>query len=132
MSEIESKLSNLHVRRHIGEKIKQRRKSLSLTQPELAMKLGISAHQLFKYESGVNRVSTEKLMLLSKILNVSPNFFYQGLAEFRVPGRELTLMCRNEEGKQFRLKLIDDDHIFSEIRILDQKPQSKSKRHEEN
>lgn len=119
MSLVESKQNDLTVNRHIGEKIKQRRKALNLSQIELAKHLEISAQQLHKYEKGVDRVSASKLVGLSKVLSVSPKFFYQGLEGFStLHSRGVIVVCKNKEGKKISLKLLDDDHIFSEIKVL--------------
>lgn len=59
----------------IGHKIKLRRKSLGLTQDQLARCLGLTFQQIQKYESGVNNVSICNLYKLSKILKVNVNYF---------------------------------------------------------
>lgn len=59
----------------IGYKIKLRRKSLGLTQDQLARCLGLTFQQIQKYESGVNNVSICNLYKLSKILKVNVNYF---------------------------------------------------------
>lgn len=59
----------------IGHKIKLRRKSLGLTQDQLARHLGLTFQQIQKYESGVNNVSICNLYKLSKILKVNVNYF---------------------------------------------------------
>lgn len=59
----------------IGHKIKLRRKSLGLTQDQLARYLGLTFQQIQKYESGVNNVSICNLYKLSKILKVNVNYF---------------------------------------------------------
>lgn len=131
MSLTDSKHNDLLVRRHIGEKIKQQRKSLNMNQAGVAQHLGISAQQFYKYEKGVDQIPLGKLLELSKFFQVSPDFFYQGLEGFKTSHRELTVMCKNEEGKQFSLRLIDDDHIFSEIKVIEKNPQSNQVKHEE-
>ena len=59
----------------IGHKIKLSRKSLGLTQDQLARCLGLTFQQIQKYESGVNNVSICNLYKLSKILKVNVNYF---------------------------------------------------------
>jgi len=67
------------VDRHIGSRIRLRRKVLNISQYSLSYDLGISFQQLQKYESGENRVSASRLYEISKILKTSPHFFFDGL-----------------------------------------------------
>lgn len=113
--------NSLLVRRHIGEKLKQRRTALKLRQADLAKLLRVSPQQIFKYEKGQDWVSTEKLLELSTILSVSPSFFYPKLEGFGAPHRGVIVVCKNKEGKGISLRLIDEDHIFSEIKVIEQK-----------
>jgi transcriptional regulator with XRE-family HTH domain len=52
----------------VGERIKARRNVLGLSQQELGEKLGISFQQIQKYEKGVNRVTTGRLIQLCQAL----------------------------------------------------------------
>lgn len=121
MSQTDSKQNDLFVRPiyHIDEKIRQPRKTLSMNQAKLAQHLDVPSQQIFKYEKGVDKISTEKLLELSKILTVNLNFFYMELNEFSAPQTSLVIVCKSEEGKQFSLKLLGDDHIFSEITVVE-------------
>ncbi len=62
--------------RNIGLKIKQRRLELGLTQQDLADKLGLSYQQVQKYETGLNRISAGRLSLVSKILLIRMDYFF--------------------------------------------------------
>ena len=68
-----------HIDRHIGSRVRLRRKVLNKSQYSLSHDLGISFQQLQKYESGGNRISASRLYEISKILGVSPYFFFEGL-----------------------------------------------------
>lgn len=63
----------------VGQRIKERRKSLRITQTQLAEMMDISYQQIQKYETGLNSVSLERLIQFAKLLNVSPDHFYQGI-----------------------------------------------------
>ena len=54
---------------NIGTTIKTIRKSLNMTQKELADKLNISAQQIHKYESGVDDISLNKVYQIAKIFH---------------------------------------------------------------
>ncbi|WP_413207940.1 helix-turn-helix domain-containing protein [Rhodospirillum sp. A1_3_36] len=73
------------VDRHVGHRIQQRRKSLGLTQAQLAEALGISMQQVQKYETAFNRISASRLYELSQALAVPVRFFFEGLPD---PGKQ--------------------------------------------
>lgn len=62
---------------HIGEKIKERRRELGITQERLAEKLDVSYQQVQRYEKGSNTLNTEKLQILAKCLDVPIGFFFE-------------------------------------------------------
>ena len=67
--------------RHIGQRIRRRRKMLGLTQTQVAQRIGVQFQQLQKYETGMNRVSGSRLCDLSKALMVQPSYFFEGIGE---------------------------------------------------
>lgn len=70
-----------NIDRHVGNRIRERRIMLGLSQQELAELIGVTYQQAHKYEHGINRVAAGRLYLLSKVLNVTVEFFFQGLDE---------------------------------------------------
>lgn len=64
---------------HVGWRIRQRRRSLGLSQTALANQLGLTFQQVQKYERGFNRVSASKLYEIAKILSVPLADFFEGL-----------------------------------------------------
>ncbi|WP_413207372.1 helix-turn-helix domain-containing protein [Rhodospirillum sp. A1_3_36] len=80
------------VDRHVGHRIQQRRKSLGLTQTQLAEALGISMQQVQKYETAFNRISASRLYELSQALAVPVRFFFEGLPD---PGKQDPARPRN-------------------------------------
>jgi transcriptional regulator with XRE-family HTH domain len=69
------------VDRHVGLRIRMRRKELGLSQDKLAEALGITFQQIQKYERGSNRVSASKLWETARALQAPINYFYEGLPE---------------------------------------------------
>ena len=63
----------------VGERLRQRRTFLGLTQQQLAKHIDISYQQLQKYEKGKNRISASKLFIFSQLLNVEVSYFYDGI-----------------------------------------------------
>jgi CheY-like chemotaxis protein len=68
----------INLNEYIGKKIKDRRQRLGMSLENLSQKLGVSIHQVTKYESGINRVPVETLYKLKIIFEVSFNFFFEG------------------------------------------------------
>jgi transcriptional regulator with XRE-family HTH domain len=66
---------------HVGQRIRQRRIMLGMTQQQLAREVGITYQQAHKYESGINRVSAGRLYQIAQVLQVDPNYFYENLRE---------------------------------------------------
>ncbi len=64
---------------HVGERIKLRRKLLGLSQQQMAKKLGLTFQQIQKYEKGLNRVGASRLWDISRVLNVSMDFFFSDM-----------------------------------------------------
>ncbi len=55
----------------IGARMRARRRQLSLSQSDLADRLGVSFQQVQKYERGANRVAATTLLSAALALNVS-------------------------------------------------------------
>ncbi len=64
---------------YIGDKLRQRRKKLNLSQDDLARMLGISNQQIHKYEAGINKLSASLLFTCAKLLHVPITYFFEGM-----------------------------------------------------
>lgn len=64
---------------HVGQRIRDRRKQLGISQERLARSLGLTFQQIQKYEKGVNRVSASKLWDAATILECQIGDFFSGL-----------------------------------------------------
>ena len=64
---------------HVGERIRERRTMMGLTQEHLAQALDISYQQVQKYETGANRVSAGRLYEIAKRLEVDVAYFFENL-----------------------------------------------------
>ena len=69
--------------RHVGLRIRMRRKELGVSQEKLAESIGLTFQQVQKYERAANRVSASKLWEMARALNTSVAYFYEGLGEGR-------------------------------------------------
>ena len=65
---------------HVGERLRQRRQALGMSQSRLADALGLSVQQLRKYESGASTIAASRLLAVSRLLGVSPGYFFDGPA----------------------------------------------------
>jgi transcriptional regulator with XRE-family HTH domain len=74
------------VDRHVGMRIRMRRKELGISQERLAGAVGITFQQIQKYERAANRVSASKLWELAQALGISIAYFYDGLTEMEADG----------------------------------------------
>ncbi len=72
----------------MGERIRERRAILGLTQEQLAAALTISYQQVQKYETGANRVSAGRLYEIAQCLETDVSYFFKGLKDS--PGRAET------------------------------------------
>lgn len=68
---------------HVGQKLRQRRCLLGMTQQRLAAAVGIKFQQIQKYESGANRVSASRLWALAQALDVPVSYFFEDLKGYR-------------------------------------------------
>lgn len=55
----------------VGNRIKQRRKILNISQAELARQLGITFQQVQKYERGINGIRASRLIGIARILETT-------------------------------------------------------------
>ncbi|WP_419903663.1 helix-turn-helix domain-containing protein [Kiloniella sp.] len=78
---------------HVGQRIRERRTMLGLTQQQLADLIGVTYQQAHKYERGINRVSAGRLYEISQVLGVEINFFYEGLDKAEDEMTERQRMC---------------------------------------
>ena len=64
---------------HVGQRIRQRRCAIRMSQKHLAQAVGIKFQQIQKYETGKNRVSSSRLWEIAMIMDVTISFFFEGL-----------------------------------------------------
>jgi transcriptional regulator with XRE-family HTH domain len=69
----------------VGQRLRQRREALGLSQGRLGRHLGLTFSQVQKYEKGSNRIGAGRLFLIAGFLGVPTSYFYEGL-----PGADST------------------------------------------
>jgi len=71
---------------HVGQRLRQRRTFLGMTQEQLGNALGITFQQVQKYERGTNRVGASRLYDISRVLDVPPQYFFDEMPKDRDGG----------------------------------------------
>jgi transcriptional regulator with XRE-family HTH domain len=66
------------VDKHVGSRVRMRRRMLAMSQGKLGDALGVTFQQVQKYEKGTNRIGAGRLQEISHILQVPIAFFYEG------------------------------------------------------
>jgi transcriptional regulator with XRE-family HTH domain len=64
--------------RHVGSRVRMKRKLLGMSQEKLGEALGLTFQQVQKYEKGSNRIGASRLQEIAKILGEQPSFFFEG------------------------------------------------------
>ncbi len=74
------------VDRHVGARLRARRRQLKKTQAGLGEEIGLSFKQIRKYEQGQNRIGAGTLYRLSQALGVRVDYFFDGLDSLSADG----------------------------------------------
>ena len=80
---------NIELNKVFGDRLKNKRLEKGLTQKELGIKLGISDAAITQYEKGRREPKRELLFKLADILDVSINYFFEGMDEFAEKKEEI-------------------------------------------
>ena len=82
---------------HVGQRVRQRRWMLGMTQQQLGEKVGIKFQQIQKYETGTNRISASRLWDIADALDVEVSFFFEGLEGHELRGGGATGDIRTDK-----------------------------------
>ena len=67
------------VDRFVGNRIRERRVMLGLSQQQMAQMIGVTYQQAHKYERGINRISAGMLFDIARVLRVPVSYLFEGL-----------------------------------------------------
>jgi len=87
----------------MGERIKQLRKSLNMSQEELGSKIGVKKSAINKYETGdVENIPRQSIEIMCKLFSVSPSYLLgiEELEDSLAKEVELLEQIQNTYGKQ--------------------------------
>ncbi|WP_262696013.1 helix-turn-helix domain-containing protein [Kordiimonas aquimaris] len=65
---------------HVGLRVRERRKMLSMSQSSLGDIVGVTFQQIQKYERGTNRIGSSRLLRVANALDVPVSYFFEGAA----------------------------------------------------
>ena len=65
---------------HVGQRVRQRRWMLGMTQKQLGDKIGLELQQIRKLEAATNRPSARGMWDIAAALEVPVAYFFEGLA----------------------------------------------------
>jgi transcriptional regulator with XRE-family HTH domain len=63
----------------IGAQLRAGRALRDLSQEMLAAKVGVTFQQVQKYETAANRVSASRLIMIARVLDLPPTWFFDGI-----------------------------------------------------
>jgi transcriptional regulator with XRE-family HTH domain len=64
--------------KHVGSRVRMRRMMLHMSQEKLSDAIGLTFQQVQKYEKGTNRIGASRLHQIAHVLQVHPEFFFEG------------------------------------------------------
>ena len=64
---------------HVGARVRVRRTLLGMNQTKLGDAIGVTFQQVQKYENGANRISASRLFDLSRVFDVSIEYFFDDM-----------------------------------------------------
>lgn len=64
---------------HVAGRMKARRLEMGLNQEQAAASMGWKTKTYFNRETGLRGMSVEDLYAAARALNVTPNYFYEGI-----------------------------------------------------
>lgn len=64
--------------KHVGNRVRMRRKMLNMSQQKLGDAIGLTFQQVQKYEKGTNRIGASRLQQIARVLSVPVPFFFEG------------------------------------------------------
>ena len=107
---------------HVGQRMRQRREFLGISQGRLGRHLGLTFSQVQKYEKGANRIGAGRLYLIAEYLEVPVQYFFEGLREAEAaPANGIRAGRRGEELVQLEqafLSIADGDTRRSVVALV--------------
>jgi transcriptional regulator with XRE-family HTH domain len=75
---------------HVGQRVRQRRTLLAMSQTKLGDAVGLTFQQIQKYERGSNRIGSSRLYEFAKVLDVPVSYFFDEMPSNALSGRPMS------------------------------------------
>ena len=111
-------MKKIHIFKSIGEKIRERRRRMGLSQERLGELTGVSYQQIQKYEKGINQVGIDRLQRIAAILREPFDFFLKDAQATREDVPLYGGLTSSEKKLLKYFREIDDQKIKSEVIAL--------------
>jgi transcriptional regulator with XRE-family HTH domain len=83
---------------HVGNRTREARLALDMSQTDLAHACGITFQQIQKYENGANRVSASRLWQFAAVLGKPIGWFFEGLPPHKLSAAVVKLIESERRG----------------------------------
>ena len=108
---------------HVGQKLRERRMRMGLSQEKLAEATNVTFQQVQKYETAKNRISASRLYQFAVLLGVPVDYFFEGFAlEERAADSEDKKGLSDTKQAAFSMQgsndHVDTDRLREERRLL--------------
>ena len=109
---------------HVGQKLRERRMRMGLSQEKLAEATNVTFQQVQKYETAKNRISASRLYQFAVLLGVPVDYFFEDFALEDAPQPEKTTPKGLSDNKQAAFSMagsndhVDSDRLREERRLL--------------
>jgi len=94
---------------YVGERLRQRRKALGLSQGDLGEMVDLSLQQIQKYEQGTNRIAASKLYEFSQVLRVPITYFYDGVDNAAISDNTGSNIISFKRKRPLAILLVEDN-----------------------
>jgi transcriptional regulator with XRE-family HTH domain len=98
--------------KHIGLKIRNKRKELKITQERLAEMIDVDYVQIYHYETGRSKIPIDYLLKLSKFFNVSPEYFYGDFEEKNKSINKSSVVVNYPESPELEKRIVAIKEIY--------------------
>lgn len=103
----------------VGKRIRARRLELGITQIALGNHLNISFQQVQKYESGVNRVSSSRLLEIAIFFKVELDYFFRvNQIANEATLRDIDFMVATKDGMKLLRAIMKIENKATRTRIV--------------